>query len=158
MTLPFLSSLTPSASFTVHNITAAGGVTVNGFAAPISYRTLGTGSIGVGGCANVSITYNVSHTYEVGDTVYNRLKAIKGILRKHTIKKIRTDNSPPMPAPYPPGSEMCRFCTYPPMYIDTYNAYHNEEDLVTQAEAEALIENYNLVQAAALESHVMNSC
>jgi len=140
------------------NETASGGVTVSGFTPPATYKTLGFGSIGVGGCADVSVTYEVSHVYEIGDTVYNRLKALKGVLRKHTIKKIRTDNTPPMPAPYPPGAEMCRFCSYPPLYIDTYNAYHNEEDLVTLSEAQALIENYELVQAAILENHVMNNC
>jgi len=142
----------------VYNITTSGGVVVNGFSTPISYRTLGFGSIGVGGCADTSITYNVSHAYNIGDTLYNRPKALKGILRRHTIKKIRTENTPPMPAPYPPGHEMCRYCSYPPLYIDTYNAYHNEEDLITLTEAETLVENYNLVQAALLEDHVMNNC
>ena len=131
---------------------ASGGGVISGFASPITHKTQSTGSLRVGGCAIVTATYEVLHTYEIGDTVYSRPKALKGILRKYTIKKLRTH----LTAPTPPGSDVCRLCTFPPLYIDTYNAYHNEEDLVTLAEATALIEAYNISHAIDVENNALN--
>ena len=108
------------------------------------------GSIFVGNCASCTYTINLTHLYDVGDIVYSRPKARKGFLRKFCIKKLRYD------AEYIPGSTVCRYCNYPPLYIDTFNAYHNEEDLVTLSEAQSLINAYLILSASKLETHVIN--
>ena len=108
------------------------------------------GSIFVGNCASYTYTINLTHLYDVGDIVYSRPKALRGFLRKFCIKELRYD------AEYIPRSTLCRYCDYPPLYIDTFNAYHNEEDLVTLSDAQELITAYLILEAANIELHVIN--
>lgn len=112
-----------------------------------------TGSIAVGGCASYSFTVNLPHEYEVGDIVYSKKKALKGLLRRYAIKSLQYG-----PTDRPPGADLCIWCNFPPLYLDTFNAYHNEEDLVTLEEAQDLIDAYLIQYAAQLEEHVMENC
>ncbi len=108
------------------------------------------GSIFVGNCASYNYTENVTHLYDVGDIVYDRQKAMKGILRRFCIKSLRYDSE------HIPRSTICRYCNYPPLYIDTFNAYHNEEDLMILADAQELANTYLIAKAANLEEYVIN--
>ena len=102
----------------------------------------GNGVIYAGGIAPWNTEVYIISKYEIGETVYSKPKALDGVLRKHTIKEIRGFPF----ANDPNGSRMCKFCNFPPMYIDTFNAYHNEEDLVTLAEAQVLIVEHEALE------------
>lgn len=84
--------------------------------------------------------------FKVGSIVYSRPKALRGIYEKIVIKKIRI-----FPEREYPLKKVCHLCNFPPMYIDTLNAYHNEEDLVGPDDVVSLIENFILQQREALE-------
>ncbi len=120
----------------------------------MDYTFTASGSIRVGGCTEVEAEYFFISRFEVRDTVYNRPKALRGVLRKHVIKEIVgfLDKHDPW------GARPCVICNFPPLYIDTYNQFHNEEDLVTYDEALELIEEAQLAAAAALEDHAIEGC
>ena len=108
------------------------------------------GSIFVGNCASCTYTINLTHLYDVGDIVYSRPKARKGFLRKFCIKELRYDAEAIV------DNIAYHYYDYPPLYIDTFNAYHNEEDLVTLSEAQALIAAYLILSASKLETNIIN--
>lgn len=101
------------------------------------------GGFDVFGCADVLLVQEWTHAYDVGDVVYSKPSALRGLLRRHCIKTVRTRA---------PGFDRwdvaCRSCKYQPLYEDTLNAYHNEEDLIAYDEAIAWVEWYNERQAA----------
>ena len=99
----------------------------------------GTGSISVGGCSEYSFAVTIPASYEVGDILYEKKKAQKGILRKHCIKKVKTRN------------------IYDAvLYVDTFNSIFGEADLITYAEAVILADAANRLSAQQLEDHILN--
>jgi len=116
----------------------------------MDYDYTSVGSIYVGNCASCTHTINLTHLYDVGDIVYSGPKARKGFLRKFCIKELRYDAEAIV------ENIVHYYYDYPPLYIDTFNAYHNEEDLVTLSEAQALIAAYLIVEAAHRESNIIN--
>lgn len=119
----------------------------------MDHNYAGTGTIKVGNCANYIFRKRFFVQFKVGSIAYSKPKALKGVLEKIVIKKIRL-----FPERESALQTSCHICTFPPMYIDTLNAYHNEEDLLGPEEAIALINNYNLVQRAKIEKNAMENC
>jgi len=102
-----------------------------------------TGSSGVktGGCAIITYIKTYRTAFAAGDIVFNVDKANKGVLEKIIIKKSRIINSAKT------GGQ------FEAMYVDTLNALWNEWDLISHAEAIALVQLYYedlLAEAAAL--------
>lgn len=134
--------------------TSSGGVLLAGASNTANFDPNLTGSIYIGGCATYNYVINLPHLYDVGDVVYSRKKALKGVLKRFAIKELR----------YGPGNYLCRICVppppanYPPLYVDTFNAFHNEEDLVSLAEAQELVDAYLITWAANYEEHTTQNC
>ncbi len=106
------------------------------------------GSIRVGGFAIYNFEIVRNQTYHVNDIVYSKPKARIGLFEKICIKKVIYSDKK--------WDQLCRFCIYAPLYVDTLNAYHNEEDLVTFNEAAELIYDYKILYAAAIEDLQFN--
>lgn len=99
------------------------------------------------GCSDYLYRRIVFVKYKSGDTVFLREKALKGITEKIVIKKVRLFQKKPI-------ENFCDECSEPtisPLYIDTLNAYHNERDLITYAEALSLIERFEINRNSQLE-------
>lgn len=106
------------------------------------------GNIRVGGFAIYSYEIVRNQAYQINDIVYSKPKARKGIFEKICIKKVIYFDKK--------WDQLCKFCTYSPLYVDTLNAYHNEEDLTTFNEAAELIYDYKILYAAQLEDLQFN--
>ena len=119
----------------------------------MDYTHIAQGIVYTGGCSEYELAHLFHVKYKVGSIVYSKPKALKGKLEKIVVKKHRL-----FPERESSLQTVCQICTFPPLYIDTLNAYHNEEDLVGPEEALALIENYNLVQRALLEHTKRQDC
>lgn len=120
----------------------------------MDFDYIATGTIKMGGCSSATIKYNVLSQFSLGQTVYNKKKARLGIYRKHTIKEIR--GFPFQIDPF--NGRMCKFCNFPPLYIDTYNQLHNEDDLVSYDDAVDLVNAALLEIAADLETKYRDHC
>jgi len=116
----------------------------------------GTDGVLVGGCAGIEFIIFVRHKFSIGDIVYDRKKALKGIMRRYTIKEVRV-----FPFEYDVfGSRVNRKSSYPfpPLYVDTYNAFHNEEDLLSFTEALAIAQDAIDAEEAAQEEFIRKNC
>lgn len=112
-----------------------------------------SGKISIGGCS-AYIFYKLFYIkYKVGSIVYSRPKASKGIIEKIVIKKIRL-----FPEQENSLNTVYKICNFPPLYIDTLNGYHNEEDLVGSEDAVKLVDQYLERQKQSLENNRMNNC
>lgn len=91
-------------------------------------------SAGVGltatGCVLVATIRPSTAAFGVGDVAYNVQKARRGVLEKVVVKVVRPIRSRRSPAP---GRVL---------YIDTFNGYWNERDLIALDTAKALVEAY----------------
>lgn len=76
-------------------------------------------------------SYQILTKYKIGEILYLKSSALKGLLEKIVIKK--TDL----------------------FYKDTLNAYHNEKDLITYNEALVLIDQYLIYKNSQIE---INNC
>jgi len=118
---------------------ASGGLSAGGStgwaATPWSY--VGSGSLSLQKCG-VGVVYTPKnlcfYRFNPGDTAYLGYKAAKGVLEYVVIKKVRL-NSTFMSG----GVGECIA-----LYIDTFNAIYNEWDLLTLADATAMVNAYNL--------------
>lgn len=103
------------------------------------------GEIKLGGCG-LYTHYNLFYLkFKVGSIVYSRPKALKGIVEKIVIKKIRLFQQSLQKQIRNPAIEFSTIedsFRYPPLYIDTLNGYHNEEDLCSSEEVVQIIDNY----------------
>ena len=115
----------------------------------------GSDGVIVGGCSGVEFIIFIRHKFSIGDIVYDRRRALKGIMRRHTIKEIRV-----FPFEYDVhGSRMRRSgFPFPPLYVDTYNAYHNEEDLLSFSEALDIAQDAIDAEEAAQERFIRDNC
>lgn len=113
----------------------------------------GSGEIRVGGCSGYKLTFFLYYEFAIGSTVYSKPKARKGIYEKVTIKDVR------FPSTYADSSRfgMCKFCSLGPLYVDTFNAYWNEEELVSYSDATELIEAY-LIQRGIWAEDAAHKC
>lgn len=98
-----------------------------------------TGSLKFGGCASYKVTIFYSSLYAVGDIVFEKKKAQKGILRKHCIKEVQINS-----------------VQETPKYMDTFNAFFGQAELVTYDEAIVLIRAAIAQAEEDLENHVIN--
>jgi len=118
----------------------------------MNHTYVSSGTIRVAGCASLVLYHFFFAKYSVGDIVYSGPKARKGILEKYCIKEIRFFTK----AEEPVG--LCRYCSFPPLYVDTLNAFHNEEDLVSPQVARVLVDNYIEFKKAQLQEFKLRSC
>lgn len=109
-----------------------------------------SGGILLGGCSPSELGFFYSVLYEIGTVLYDKKKAAKGIVEKVFIKDIRYIHEGKANDPFR-KKYIKRLINYPPLYIDGFNAYFNEEDLCEQEEAEELITNYRIAYAAEIE-------
>lgn len=120
----------------------------------MDYTYISNGGIGqVGGCSTYTLFRLYFVKYKVGSIVYSKPKALKGVIEKIVIKKIRL-----FPERENSLQSVCKICTFPPLYIDTLNAYHNEEDLVGPEDAVDLVDQYLARQRVLVEKAALNDC
>lgn len=121
----------------------------------MDFNYVAKGSVLTGNCAEVVLVQNWPHLFNVGDILYSLWHARRqGKLYKICVKSLRYFNEPGNPF----SPLMCERCFYTPLYVDTWNGYHNEEDLGTYQEALDLIEQYNILQQHRLEIAVRDRC
>lgn len=117
--------------------------------------------IKLGGCGFYT-HYNLFYIkFKVGSTVYSKPKALKGIIEKIVIKKVRLfqktnqeqlpNNTVEFITINHKQSTSCQICNYPPLYIDTLNGYHNQEDLCGPEEVTMIVDNYLSTKREMLE-------
>lgn len=138
----------------VYNETTSGGAILSyGLSYEISYyMSADVQGLTLGFSSDVTLKYNFTIKFKPGSTVYNKKKANLGIIEKLTIKKARLF---PFEANKKiPGSISCRNCDYATIYADTFNSFHNEEDLCSLEDAISLVETALAVQASSLESEM----
>ena len=94
------------------------------------YDETTTGGGKVVGCAVITYVKVYTTAYATGDILFNAQKARKGVLEKVVIKRQKVIDS--------------RFTggQFQVMYVDTYNAYWNERDLVSHSDAIELAQAY----------------
>lgn len=126
----------------------------------------GTNEIKLGGCSFYT-HYNLFYIkFKVGSIVYNKSKALNGIIEKIVIKKIRLfqktnqeqlpNNTVEFITINHKQSTSCQICNYPPLYIDTLNGYHNQENLCGPEEAAMIVDNYLSIKREMLEQFTLN--
>ena len=119
----------------------------------MDYTYTTTGGVLVGGCVPFEVNFFYITRFNIGSIVLSKKKKKKGIFEKIAIKDIRFSNK----NAHPFGTSMKRY-NYAPLYIDSYNGYHNEEDLCGYSEASALAEAYRIKYAAQLEKITRDNC
>lgn len=116
----------------------------------MDYTYTSTGTIRFGGCASYSLYHVFTYAFAVGSIVYNERKARRGIFEKIFIKKVR------------PVSKYVIFSKnnvpetrFKALYIDSLNAYWNEDELVSYDMASALVDDYYLRSALLAEEQAL---
>lgn len=109
-----------------------------------TYNETSSGGASLRGCATVEYIDFYLTTFGVGDILYNKFKATKGILEKVVIRKVHM-----VPREFVYGGLFF-------YYEDNLHSLWNEEDLVSHEEAVDLsIAYYELV---ALEEERLDKC
>jgi hypothetical protein len=98
-----------------------------------------SGGVRVGGCFNIRAIYLNILKYAIGSIVFEKPKARLGIFEKVAIKK-----------PIFFGGYLT------PLYVDTFNRYHNEDDLCSYTEAVEIVQLALAAQAVKMENAVLN--
>lgn len=96
-----------------------------------------SGQVVIGGCSAYKWIAYFRLAYGVGSILYFKPKALKGIFEKVVIKDAKFPkwfNSETV--------KRCKGCKVTPLYIDTLNAYFNENELVSYDEAVDLVLEY----------------
>lgn len=103
------------------------------------------GGFTIGGCGTASFSVKIQTEFSVGQVVYYRKKAEQGQLERVAIKKVVV-NGPPNAYRYRNSGyfEKPRPRHYEVVYVDTYNGWWSENELVTRDEAVALVEAYEV--------------
>lgn len=109
----------------------------------LQYET--NGSIVLGNCAIVSKTCNRIYRYPQGSILYDKSKALIGVLEKVFVKRIFF----PKKCDY-----SCVVAT--PIYVDNFNKLYNEDNLVNYEDANYLIKEYNEYRNAILQQIALN--
>ena len=106
----------------------------------------GSGGLNVLGCASVSKIICVVYKYAEGSRLWLKYKAIKGCLESVVIKRVdflQNRNT---------------YNRMVPLYVDTYNAFYNENELIDEATAIELAKQYYEQQAALALKALSVSC
>jgi hypothetical protein len=103
-------------------------------------------SIKIGGCASVTVKKYFNYLFLEGSVVYFIPKARKGILEPHAIKEVilKVQN----------GNDVWPIF----LYKDSFNAYFNENELCSQADAIQYAKDYFTVQAYNLQNALQAEC
>ena len=107
----------------------------------MDYTYVASGGLRVIGGAGYTEVHFAHYAYAVGSVVFSRPKAEEGVYYKICVKKVL----------WP--TDTLSF-ENPPIYVDTFNAWWNEEDLVEYDDAVDIVQSYNIAKAAALENAV----
>lgn len=127
--------------------TSEGGVTTGGESHyKLHHKFSTSGGIQVFNCADYSHKITLIPKFPLGSFAYIKKDAIKGILTKIYIKKVR----------FIPYVNKWTPIVLTPLYVDLNNALYNEQELCTSTEAEALIAIYLQKYKAALEDNLKN--
>ena len=135
-------------SIEVNSVEGSGGVLIQG-AFSRSYAYVASGGVEVFNCAGVGSAFFVSTRYGPGDIAFSIFAANKGILEKVCIKTVALNC-------------ITRACARAgagcfPLYKDKYNSVWLDENLVTQAEAIVLAQNY-IDKVKAYEDDLVRNC
>lgn len=102
-----------------------------------------TGGLNTIGCADCVFEKYVYYAFGIGSIVFSKPKAIRGVYARVCIKNVL----------WPEDEPDYRF---PPLYVDTFNACWNEEDLISYTDAVALVTAYNVALGLAHEDFIAN--
>ena len=116
----------------------------------MNFQYTASGSVKLGGCSNYKLIIFFYYAFGIGSIVFSKPKALKGIYEKIVIKNVR------IPEQYH-NNTTCRYCTLTALYIDTLNAYWNENELVSYDDAHELIKDY-IVRRNALAENAAFKC
>ena len=105
---------------------------------------IGSGGKGLYGCAIVTFSFNYITKYQAGDTLWLRSQALKGEYEKVVLKKVYLTF-------YNTNSYYNRVA-----YFDTFNAFHDERELLTYNEAKNLVNAYIARRNAAYLEMIKN--
>lgn len=105
---------------------------------------IGSGTIGIGGCAATEKDSFYSYRYAQGSKVYVCLSARKGVLEAVYIKRVILN--------------LNVYGQVVPIYEDTFNGLYNEYDLCSQASAITLATAYYARQLANVNEEIANYC
>jgi hypothetical protein len=109
-------------------------------------RVVPRGGVQVFNCAEYSLKIILIPKFAVGSIVYVKKDAVKGILTKIFIKKVK----------FLPYVNKWTPIVLTPLYSDMFNSLYNEQDLCTLSEAEALISLYLEKYKIGLEEKLKN--
>lgn len=104
----------------------------------MDYTYTAIGLLQLGGCADFTLQYYWTYAYAIGSVVYVQRKARKGIYERVYIKDVRLSGihlrAMQLTATPVKG--------YKPLYVDSFNGYWNEDELVSYETATLLINQY----------------
>ena len=115
------------------------------------FTYVASGIIQVGGCSAYEERVNICYEYAIGSLVFEKIKAMKGIYERHCIKDVRFDMQQVKAL-----KRVANYSAVKPLYIDTFNAYWNEDELVSYEDAKALVEAYIIQRNAELQQMALN--
>ena len=107
----------------------------------MAFSYLGSGKIKIGGCTGYSVFQYVKFRFPEGSIVYVCQKAKKGILEAIAIKKVLLNG---------------QFLI--PIYVSTYNAVFNENELCTYFEAVNSLRLYYGNQISKIDKQINKIC
>lgn len=116
----------------------------------MTYAYTTRGGIQVGGCSKYTLVIELCYTYAIGSLVFSKTKAMKGVYERCCIKNVRFDME--RLSLY---RHLTRCDALKPLYIDTFNGYWNEDELVSYDTAKTLVEDYIIQSNAAREQMAM---
>ena len=108
----------------------------------MSFSYIGSGTINFYGCGFYNKKFNIYYKWAEGSLLFGKKKAIKGRLEEVYIREVLLNRS---------------YNQIAPIYKDSYNSLWKEEDLVTEAEAIILIQEYIDIERQAIFSY-LNNC
>jgi hypothetical protein len=116
----------------------------------MNYRYVGSGGVNVGGCATVKKTVFEVVKFAEGSTVFNVHAARRGKIETITIKYVRLINNKKTL-----GQTIH-------LYVDTLNGLWNENELVVEEDAQALVQDFlddqlAEIKALSLKCRIRNS-
>lgn len=105
-----------------------------------------SGSLRLRSCTTARLRKFITTRWKAGDTLWVRAKAVKGLLRTVSIKRVRIAST------VKTGSAVL------PLYIDSYNGLWNETDLIDRDTAVALATAYYERQLAEADAAMRAAC
>jgi hypothetical protein len=101
----------------------------------MDYTYQATGGIQMIGCSSYKLIHFRHYKYRIGSILFSKEKAMRGIYEKIAVKSVRFPNP------------------YVNLYVDTFNALWNEDEIVSYETAVGLVKEYaNLVHDKSLDA------